>query len=114
AEGYRTRRRSRLLDFLRDRDQQHSAIRLLRVEAQTTDEDRSAPLDGVVGVQLARMRRMFPEQLQVHLDPAIVGDLPRRDLQAARPRQFHLGRAPEREVQRLLRRELEVAIPEIL
>src|SRR5207248_11674955 len=113
-QRYRTRSRWRLLEGLRDRHEQRSGVGLLRVEPQPAHEDRPASLDGVVGVQLPRVRGILAEQLEVDLDATVRVHLPRRYLEAARTGQFHLAGARERQIEALLAHQLEIPVPEVL
>src|SRR4051812_33658852 len=58
-----------LVDGLRrHRDEEHALVRTLGSEAHSADENRSAALDAVVGVQLAGLGRVLAEKLEVDLD----------------------------------------------
>src|SRR5690242_1291137 len=97
-----------------DGDEEHALVRPLGDEAQPAHEDRAAALDAVVGMQLAAVRGVLAEQLEVHLDAAVVAHLARLELQAARAAQLALALLLPFEVGRFLGDEAEGLGAEVL
>src|SRR4051812_3887419 len=98
-----------LVDGLRRHcDEEHALVRTLGSETHSADENRSATLDAVVGVQLAGLGRVLAEKLEVDLDASVSAHLLRLDLQASRPGKSDLGLLLPAEIVRLLGDEAEV------
>src|SRR5437762_13463754 len=107
--GCRLTRSGLLLHRLRDRDEQRALLRILRIDLDAADQDRPAARDRIVRVQLARVRRVLAEQLEMDLDHAVRAEVARDDLQAAAARQLHLRRRPPVEVEGLLLEQPQAA-----
>src|SRR5947209_11074265 len=78
---------------LRDGDQQGPCLVCRGIDLQAAHQESAAALDGVVGVQLARVLRVLSRELEVDLDLPLGRDLPRVDLKTAAAGQLQRGGA---------------------
>src|SRR5260221_2712588 len=114
GKGAGLARKRLLLHSLRDGDEQRPRLRISRIDPDAPDQKRPPALDGVVGVQLARVCGMRAEQLEMDLDLPVLVKRARRDLKAAAAGKLHLRGGLPVEIEALLLEQLVAAEAELL